>query len=111
MANTPAPSRAARSGDPDGSRRLLADLLQDNAALHAAYGMIGGPAAPGADAALSHLAALRERTSDPAIAAACDDFAAALRDAKPATVDECRWAMERPTTTPRERNALLVREQ
>jgi hypothetical protein len=97
---------------------LLADLLEENAELHAAY----GPAGAGARDAPRHLAALGARTKDAGMATACEDLAAAIEfsrgaleaadaDALAREVAHAQSAMGQPSTSRRERDALLVRLQ
>jgi hypothetical protein len=100
---------------------MLADLLDDNAVLHALYGMLEGrdPAA-GVRAAAVHVEALRARTAHAQMRTACGDALAALaglegcvgsEEAIAETLRRAEAATGDPRTSRDERRAHLVRRQ
>ena len=98
---------------------MLADLLDDNAALHAIYPMLGGPdAAGGVRAATAHVRTLAGSTEHEETRRACARAAAALEglDGVPAAALEgelrrAEAASGDPRTPSGERHVLLVRRQ
>jgi hypothetical protein len=100
---------------------VLADLLDDNAALHEVYPLMARARDPagGLAQALRHVESLRERSAHATTREACAKLAAALEgleevaDASSATLAEAlrrtEAAMAAPTTASRERDILLLR--
>ena len=99
---------------------LLAELLHDNAALHALYAQLAGAArwSDGALAAMRHVESLAAATSHGAIRDECRRVSEALGrlaavpdDVLPAHLHAARAERELPQTAREARDMLLVREQ